>query len=159
MTQLSIKVKGELVRKGLQDFSAEVPKVGRRQIYNTLIRIQRRMSKSGKRPTYPIKWDSDKQRKAFFASDGFGRGIPSVRTFKYEDAWKVTPSQNGYVLENASGYAQYLSGDAYGQVHSGIHKGRYENLRDVVDDETKKLPDDVEKELVIVARRKGLDAT
>ena len=31
-------------------------------------------------PTYPIQWDSERQRRAFFATDGFGRGIPTERT-------------------------------------------------------------------------------
>ena len=29
---------------------------------------------------YPIRWTSERQRRAFFASDGFGRGIPTKRT-------------------------------------------------------------------------------
>jgi hypothetical protein len=29
---------------------------------------------------YPIRWTSAKQRRAFFATDGFGRGIPTRRT-------------------------------------------------------------------------------
>jgi hypothetical protein len=153
--RLSITVKGELVRKGLQDLGAEIPKVGRQQIRTVLNRIQRRMSKEGKRPEYPIQWDSDKQRKAFFASDGFGRGIPTKRTGEYISGWTIAPITNGYQLQNSATHAQYLGGDAYGVVHSGIHKGRYENLRDVVEDETGKLPDEIENEIQMVARRKG----
>lgn len=29
---------------------------------------------------YPIRWTSERQRRAFFATDGFGRGIPTRRT-------------------------------------------------------------------------------
>lgn len=38
---------------------------------------------------YPIKWKTAKQRKAFFATDGFGQGIPTRRTNKLADGWKI----------------------------------------------------------------------
>jgi hypothetical protein len=37
-----------------------------------------------------------------------------------------------------------------------MHKGRWEVYRDVVDEEIEKLPDAVEQEIRMVARRKGL---
>lgn len=156
MTRLSIKVRGELVRMGLQDLSAEIPRVGRRQIRTVLNRIQKRLSVPGKSPTYPIKWDSAKQRRAFFATDGFGRGIPTKRTGEYASGWKIESITNGYVLKNDTTYGKYVGGDAYGVVHSGIHKDRWQVYRDVVDEEIEKLPDEIEKEIVMVARRVGL---
>ncbi len=39
------------------------------------------------RPTYPIHWDSEKQRKAFFGTFGFGRGIPTERSGFLQDSW------------------------------------------------------------------------
>lgn len=36
---------------------------------------------------YPIDWTTELQRHAFFASDGFGRGIPTERTGKMQDSW------------------------------------------------------------------------
>src|SRR6266404_203260 len=38
---------------------------------------------------YPIEWTSERQRKAFFASDGFGNGIPYKRTDQLTDSWVV----------------------------------------------------------------------
>lgn len=38
---------------------------------------------------YPIEWTSEKQRKAYFASDGFGKGIPYQRTGKASKSWFV----------------------------------------------------------------------
>jgi hypothetical protein len=154
--RLSIKVDGELVRKGLEDLSAAIPRVSRQRIRTIINRIVRRMEKEGEKPSYPIKWDSERQRRAFFASDGFGRGIPTKRTNKYVNSWKVASINNGYRLQNSTDYAKYLGGDAYGQVHSGIHSGRWENLRDVVAAETEKLPDEIENDLIMVARRNGL---
>lgn len=38
---------------------------------------------------YPIQWKSEKQRRAFFATRGFGKGIPTKRTGKLQAGWKV----------------------------------------------------------------------
>lgn len=156
MTKLSIKVRGELVRMGLQDLSVELPRVGRRQIRTMLNRVQKRLSVPGKPPTYPIKWDSAKQRKAFFATDGFGRGIPTKRTGEYAAGWKIEPITNGYALTNETEYSKFVGGDAFGVVHSGIHKDRWQVYRDVVDEEVQTLPDEIEREIVMVARRNNL---
>lgn len=36
----------------------------------------------------PFTWSSEKQRRAFFATDGFGGGIPHVRTYELKEAGK-----------------------------------------------------------------------
>jgi hypothetical protein len=41
-------------------------------------------------PKYPIRWSSERQRRAFFASDGFGRGIPTKRSHAMSQAWQVS---------------------------------------------------------------------
>jgi hypothetical protein len=40
-------------------------------------------------PKYPIRWTSERQRRAFFATDGFGRGIPTKRSHALSQAWQV----------------------------------------------------------------------
>ena len=57
MTQISITTNAPLVRQGLENLAAEIPQVGRRRIYNTLVKIRSRMRKPGKAVRYPIKWD------------------------------------------------------------------------------------------------------
>ena len=63
---------------------------------------------------YPIAWTSEKQRRAFFASDGFGRGIPTQRTGKVQAGWKVTTDKIDGVfrvrIENSVGYSRYVYG-------------------------------------------------
>lgn len=46
------------------------------------------VAQPGERPTYPINWASEKQRRAFFATDGFGRGIPTPRTDGLVNSWQ-----------------------------------------------------------------------
>ena len=63
---------------------------------------------------YPIQWTSDKQRRAFFATDGFGRGIPTRRTGAYRKGYQVfvVPSPDGFlvVLRNDNPAAAFVGG-------------------------------------------------
>lgn len=155
MPQLKIKVEAELVRKGLQDLGAEIPKVGRLQIYQTARRIQARMSKPGAKPTYPIHWVSIRQRKAFFASQGFGGGIPHVRR-GIEQSWAIEKLEDGYRVVNRKPGAKFVFGSAYGTDQSPIHAGRWPLFRDVAEEETEQLPEAVHENINMVARRDGL---
>src|SRR5690348_12561843 len=41
---------------------------------------------------YPIEWESEKQRRAFFATNGFGRGIGAERTHDLSQSWGIAKS-------------------------------------------------------------------
>ena len=62
----------------------------------------------------PIEWQSEKQRKAFFATDGFGKGIPTKRTGKLQKGWMVDAIADGkavnIVILNTNDYAKYVVG-------------------------------------------------
>ena len=64
---------------------------------------------------YPFKWKSDRQRRAYFATDGFGWGIPYVRTNALRDSWttRIRDQQNGAIfeVENKADYARFVVGD------------------------------------------------
>jgi len=64
-------------------------------------------------PGNPYKWQSEKQRRAYFATDGFGGGILYRRTGKMAESWQKRATNDGYrmSLKNASSYAQYVQGD------------------------------------------------
>lgn len=55
---------------------------------------------------YPVDWQSERQRRAYWASDGFGGGIPTRRTGKHQAAWKFIYHSDG----NGSGHWE-LSND------------------------------------------------
>jgi len=61
---------------------------------------------------YKIKWETEKQRQAFFASDGFGNGIPYKRTRQLEDSWVIEVSTQMrtdlITLRNPKSYAKYV---------------------------------------------------
>jgi len=155
MPALTLTTNATLVAQGLQDLEAEIPKVGRLQIYRTMQRIQKRMRRPGKRPSHPIRWVSEKQKRAFFATEGFGRGIPTRRTNEYVNAWELVKLENGYGLMNPLPQAKFIGGGPFGGSQSMIHQDRWELLRTAFVDETAKLPEDVLEEIKITAKTKG----
>jgi hypothetical protein len=64
---------------------------------------------------YPFRWKSERQRRAFFATDGFGHGIPYVRTNALKDGWttRIRDQQNGAIfeVENTADHARFVIGD------------------------------------------------
>lgn len=135
MTQLSISVKNaELVRKGLQDLSAEIPKIGRLQIYRTAQNIVRRMK------VYP----PERPGQIYIRTGTLGAG------------WEITSNANGYTIRNDTPYTKWVVGNAYGLEQAWMHQGRWNLQRDVTDEEVQKLPEEIEKEISMTARRVGL---
>ena len=144
---LQVKVNAVLVRHGLQMIGDDIPKVSRLTIYRRAQAIQQRMKVPGARPSYPIQWDSEKQRRAFFATKGFGKGIPYRRTGEYQAAWKVTSlGEIGYRVANEKKQAGPIAGDIFG-TQSKIHRGRWTHFRKTIDEELKALPEEIRKEI------------
>lgn len=140
MTQLSVSINGaEIVRKGLQDLAAEIPKVGREQIYRTMQAIVRREKE--------------------YWTINVPPALPSYqRTGGFASGWIITPKDNGYSASNSWGKTKHVVGNAYGLEQAWMHArpGRFPLFRDVAEEEVKKLPPEVEKEISMVARRVGL---
>lgn len=63
---------------------------------------------------YPIQWQSERQRRAYFATDGFGGGIPYQRSGRYQRGWAVRVVVDGgsfsLVVVNEQDYAQFVGG-------------------------------------------------
>lgn len=63
---------------------------------------------------YPIDWQTEKQRRAFFATDGFGQGIPTRRTGELAAAWAVegetTAAGFAIVVTNRKPSARFVVG-------------------------------------------------
>lgn len=137
--QLSIKVDGKLVRQGLEDLGAEIPQIGRRRIRTFIDRVYRRVS------PYPPERPGQRYR----------------RTGNLFSHWQIVALPDGYQIANTAmrkgkAYPQYVIGDARGGSQAWMHKGRWEVLRDVVEDEAQSLPDEIKDDIIMVARSKGL---
>lgn len=83
------------ILKAVQEFAREYPDLARQSAFENIVpqietmvnqQLKQRIPGPAKKP---IKWTSDKQRKAYFATDGFGHGIPYKRTGKLPEAWEV----------------------------------------------------------------------
>lgn len=157
MTKFTIKVHGELVRQGLESFSDEIPKVGRQRIYFRMLRIRTRLAKPAPKPTYPINWDSEKQKRAYFASNGFGEGIPYRRKGRTEAAWTLQSLVDGYRLSNEEIAAYFVYGDLYQRKsQSNIHAGRWPMAKVVTFEELDTLPEEILLDIEAAKKRSGL---
>ena len=140
MTQLSLTVtNAELVRMGLQNLAAEVPKIGQGQIWNSAQAIVKRMKQ------YPPERINQRYRRT--GTLGYG--------------WGVLKKNNGYTVQNDTPYTKYVVGNAYGLEQAWMHVStdqgkRWNVLRDVVEEEVNLLPKAINEEIDMVARRSGL---
>jgi hypothetical protein len=123
-----------------------------RTVRGTVLEIVRIMRRPAVKPTGPIRWDSAKQRKAFFATDGFGGGIPHVRLNAYVDGWKSKEVRTNTVFEvsNIGHRSMHITGDIAGQYQSRIHVGRWTKVSAVVERLLAKLDKDIQKALNLI---------
>jgi len=99
---------------------------------------------------YPIQWKSAKQRKAFFASNGFGHGIPYQRTHELVKAWKLVvvyqPNRlTEIALENDDPARKFVTGpdqQPYHKITGWYQEG------ELIDQATRTLADEVETDLI-----------
>lgn len=139
--RLSVRFRGEVVRQGLENLSVEIPRIGRRRLRTIMNRVVRRMQ------AYPAERPGQLYR----------------RTGNFFSHWKIEEITTGYAIENTAHrkgnyYGQYVVGDAYGTGQAWMHAGRWELLRDVTEEELDALPEQIEDDVVLVARREGFSA-
>lgn len=123
----------------LQAVIEHYKRAGKKTLAEVSEAIRRRMSEEGKPSTSPVKWDSPKQRRAYFATDGFGHGIPYVRKGNYGRGWTVTEIRSGYKIANGHP-AGAIGGRPATGWQSRIHRGRWNYLPKIFAQEIHKLP-------------------
>lgn len=72
--------------------------------------------------SYPVQWTSEKQRRAFFATKGFGKGIPYRRTHQLAQGYRVIYQRVGNSLtqltvENDAAALRYVKGADQQRMH------------------------------------------
>lgn len=74
----------------------------------------------------PFEWSSDKQRRAYFASNGFGAGIPYSRTFEMMQSGEFVVDKKFKSLyiayRNTAPYFQWVQGQ-FSQIIGHIRRG------------------------------------
>lgn len=76
------------------------------------LRALQRISTEPGRPNYPLKWQTPRQRRAYFATDGFVRGIPSRRTGRQAESWSVEVVEGGLIAATNSDIDIVLRSDS-----------------------------------------------
>ncbi len=87
--------------------------------------VQVRLGRAPGTVHYPIEWTSERQRLAFFASNGFGHGIPYQRSGELIKSWHVRGDYRGGLtaidIYNDAPQAQYVYGDEVGRHQQMFH--------------------------------------
>lgn len=112
----------QAINDGIDLAGPAVMDYGRREVRPFVSNL---VDKTLRRPpgpvVYPIEWTSERQRAAFFATDGFGHGIPYVRTGTYEHGWHVRGEYGtdfgGIIVYNDAEYAIFVGGMYQQQFH------------------------------------------
>jgi len=159
----------KIVQRKFEKLRRKIPLISRLRIYTAMVKIRKAMKTPGLPITYPVQWDSSKQRKAFFATKGtFIRGytgpsmIPTRRTDAYLKAWKVIKLQgdvDGYAVGNPLSHASFIGGGPRsfkGTTQSRIHRGRWPLFSVTWRKVIEKLPKAVRDGLRIEAIREGM---
>jgi hypothetical protein len=137
MTRIYVTVvNGELVRQGLQDLQAAIPKIGRNVIYEKMNVIAQSMRKYPPPPA----------------------GSRYVRTYRLRESVKVLRLDNGHAVNidpvrRGRHYGKYVVGNAKGEEQAWMHVGRWHLFANVVQYHLRRLPDDIEQFLRQSGRR------
>lgn len=161
MTRITVKTDAAEYAKKLELFAADLPRDAKAKLYGRMVAMQKRISKYPPqwRGTLPRNWfKSDRQRRKVMALVREGK-VPYQRTGAYMDAWQIEKLSDGYRLETKGkrrDVAKYIGGNASGGEQAKIHQGRWAVASDVVEDEIKKLPREIQDVITLAARRRGL---
>lgn len=86
----------------------------RRQASKAKTRMLGRLREEPSNPQHPIRWKSEKQKRAYFVTDGFGRGIGAPRTHALSEGWKVDIDGSNFFsmdVYNTQDYTRFVEGE------------------------------------------------
>lgn len=146
----------KLVRRNLENLRLAIPKIGIHRSQEAAKEVARRMARPGRKITYPVNWDSLRQKIhviiMIMKKQGF---LPSIRTHAHERGWKVQTVTNGAKVWNNVRGSKYIYGTMRNRKQSNIHIGRWLVLRDVYDSVMSLLPKKVRESLRKVPKANG----
>jgi len=86
---------------------------------NIIERLRKLDPPRSRKSAYPLRWTSEKQRRAFFATDGFGGGIPHRRKSpsQVQEGWRVEYIEGKFtgalIVSNEWDKAPYVIGTVW----------------------------------------------
>lgn len=154
MIQLTTTIKSK--RLAVPRHAKSVPNVIRSEMRRIGSRARNRtlskMRQDPPKPRYPINWTSERQRKAYFATNGFGAGIPYQRTGRlnrsYNFAINDTSSGASIVISSSSRVGRYVVGTPPGNARKfqqRFHADRWDLVYPIARKELERVKVDAEK--------------
>ncbi|QPC83779.1 hypothetical protein G4Y79_05210 [Phototrophicus methaneseepsis] len=83
-----------------------------------LVRVRYTIGRYPGAVRYPIEWDSEKQRRAYFASNGFGGGIPYRRSRNFDRQWAEEAKDSTFTFKNRSPRSSFIVGEDQQPFHA-----------------------------------------
>jgi hypothetical protein len=117
-------------------------------LIETAERVKTRMSEEGKPITYPVQWDSERQRRYVMAKLRKENNVPYRRTGLYAAGWKTERTAYGAKLSNRHP-AGAIGGTPSGW-QSRIHRGRWPYLLNVLFEELAKIPAEISNKFKVI---------
>lgn len=153
---ITVKNNVKLVRRNLDNLRTSLPKIGKFRLNEALTEIARRMAKKPRKITYPVPWDSIKQKiKVIIMIMRKQGSLPYSATGAHERGWKTqTTATGGKAWNNVRG-SKYLYGTMRNKKQSNIHLGRRPILREVYEKVIVGLPKKVKESLKKVPKVNG----
>ena len=169
-----------LVRKGLEDFTSDIPKVGGKTIYDIVFGWRNYLASQpephAEGEPYQT-FTSAKQRAYVMRAIRTGElGFPYRRTGRYEWNWRIDRDRSilasdgvGYILYNnvedmpsyssdeARHYAMYVGGGVLAEeLQAPIHMGRWNTVFDALEGMQRDISEDIEVAISTSARKAGM---
>lgn len=154
---MTVKTRGaELVRDGLEDLTKEVPLISRKRIYESMLGVRKILSTPAPKPTYPLRWASERQRRYVIAMLKAQGNLPYRRTNQMPRGWVIERTETGYRIYNTNDAAVHVYGNYEGARQQPMHEGRHPVMQRVVEEAIQKLPSEIEGDITYYGRSKGL---
>jgi hypothetical protein len=143
-----------LVRKALQDLEAEIPRIGRKAVYDSLRAAKTELAKEADIPPGKYPWKTSRQRIYVILAIKSGElPRPYRRTHEYSTGWKLRALKDGWSLANEADHAGWVAGGSVRQAR--LHRGRWAAFRPTVQKHLDTLDEKVKDSLaVLLARRR-----
>ena len=158
--QIQVKVENKKVIMSLEKLGDAVPRTTNAAILGVMNAALLELREPGSEIAYPVKWDSERQRRAYFATDGFGAGIPYRRTGRYNKGWVVTKTGSGlvraYTISNKWAKAKYVGGNSRGGGQSRIHRGRWAVAAEIIRKHSQEMLVNVDRAVKSAIRESGM---
>ena len=162
--EITIEIRdAKLVRKGLQDLSREIPRIGRQDVYDQLWSVKKRMQEpiALRDPDLLFEFVTKEQAYRVLADWYEGKiDIPYKRTGAYARSWAIRRyGDSGWRLFSTSPYAQFVAGGPMGEPQFRMHKDVWPHFRSELHEMLQYLPEELRDHFAGVARGLGFSWT